>query len=161
MERTLEIAGRCVADAVKHLAGEGLLVPFVGIEDAEGFRAQRFAADSMEGGVEAARAWLAENPEEVARAVLVFDGAITLGGKPTDALIAECASYRGMKRGLTVVVPYRAARGGQPFAVHAPRFTALDGVESYELDRLADAFYQGVEADEEAADVWGRHFADE
>lgn len=162
MENTLILAGRCFADAVQRLVNGGTLVPYVAYEAKGDFGAMPFPAPSLEDGVNQGNAWLEENPKGAQRAVLVYDAMVPIDGTPGDAVIGKALALDGdVRRSLTVVVPYREVKrdGATTIEVLSPRFTALVGVAPADLEKLSDAFYTGVEADEAAAEVWGTHAA--
>lgn len=152
----MELAGFFVAHAVWSISDGEILIPLAGAETAAGQRNLiRFASDRIEDGVAAGQKWLAENPDRAARAVLVFDGFITLAGQRSDALLAMVRDFAPGNASATWAVPYRPANSPGGFAVHRPKLLA--GPESADLEHLAAAFWRGVTSHEKGVEVWNRH----
>jgi hypothetical protein len=86
------------------------------------------------------------------RGVLVYDGYMTLPAGKTDALFIEARSYE-RECGLDLAVPYRNAVSDGGFAVYRPKFQHVEP-EATDFGALGAAFFEGVDAHEEAAEVW-------
>lgn len=116
----------------------------------------RLLADQLEDGVAMGREHLAKNPEAAARAVLIYDGYVTLESGRTDALFIEARRYGGETRVFTMCVPYWHAHSPGGFAVYRPKFLSFEG-PGPDFTALGEAFFRGVGLHEEGAAVWNRH----
>ena len=154
LRRVAELGGFFAAHGIWSVSDGEALVPFCAVESHDGARAlTRFAADRLEVGVEQARAFFAQPPGHCARAVLVYDGYVTLEWGKTDALIVEARSL-GTDASFTMLVPYRSGASG--FAVFRPKLVALSPSGTPEID-VAHEFFAGVESHASAAAVWNAH----
>lgn len=152
----MELAGFFAAHAVWCVSDGETLIPLAGAEAADGNRTLvRFEADRLEKGVAAGQKWLAENPDSVARAVLIFDGFIPLAGKRNDALLAQVRDFSLGGASATWAIPFRPASDPAGFAVHRPKLLANPSPD--DAARLGEAFWRGVGAHEKGAAVWNRH----
>src|SRR5207244_362625 len=86
-------------------------------------------SERVEEGAPRGKEWLAQNPDRAARAVLVFDGFITLAAGRTDALIVTIRDYTQGDAEITMALPYRPAGDPNGFAVHRPKFLGFKGAE--------------------------------
>lgn len=129
----------------------------LGFETADGTRQlHRFAAERIEKGVEEGKDRLGRNPDRATRAVLVYDGFITLPTGTVDALLVDIREYEKAPRSLLMAVPYRPATSPKGFAVHRPKFLSCAGPEpNYEI--TGSAFFEGVDSHDKAAPIWSRH----
>ena len=129
----------------------------MGFETREGKREMhRFMADRIEEGVREGQDRLARNSEGATRAVLIYDGFITLPTGRVDALLVDIRDYGSSPRSLLMAVPYRPASSPQGFAVHRPKFLSFTGPEP-DYQAVGSAFFQGVDSHEKAAPIWSRH----
>jgi hypothetical protein len=112
----------------------------------------RLMAERIEEGAARGREMLDTNPNGARRAVLIFDGFVTLDAGRSDALIVEVRDYEQGTQG-RCLIPYRPANNAAGFAVHRPKFV-LEQTEQASLERLAQAFFRGVDAHEQGAAVW-------
>jgi hypothetical protein len=130
----------------------------LGYEHANGERGMtRFAVDDLGHAAEVGRAALAANEHGAQRAVLVVDGYVHLDVGKVDALIVEAREYGPAGRSLTMAVPYRPQPSPGGFAVHKPKLLEITGVERQQAAGVAEAFFTGVDAHEQAAAVWNAH----
>jgi len=96
---------------------------------------------------------LAANAESASRAVLIYDGFVTLADGKTDALIVDGIDYGPPLMGFRMAVPYRHANNPAGFAVYRPKFLGFEGLEP-SWEALGEAFFRGVERHEKGAAVW-------
>jgi hypothetical protein len=87
-QEVTDLALDALEHALSSIARGGPLIPLVMSEGPDGRRLERFIADFLEEGIQLAREHLART--QPTRAVLVYDGFLTLDGQRTDALFAEC-----------------------------------------------------------------------
>jgi hypothetical protein len=157
MESAAQLAGFFAAHAVWSVCDGETLIPLMGFETSDGTRQMhRFMADRIEDGVREGQDRLASNPESAIRAVLIYDGFITLPTGKVDALLVDIRDYGSPSRSLVMAVPYRPAGSPQGFAVHRPKFLSFAGPEP-DFQAVASAFFQGVDSHDKAAPVWSRH----
>ena len=160
MDSAAELAGFFAAHAVWCVSDSETLIPLMGFETPDGKRQMhRFMADRIEDGVRDGQERLARNPEGATRAVLVYDGFITLPTGKVDALFVDIRDYGPPLSSLLMAVPYRPASSPQGFAVHRLKFLSFEGPEP-DCQAVAAAFFQGVDSHEKAGPVWGRHLAE-
>jgi hypothetical protein len=154
MNATGELAGFFAAHAVWCVSDGETLVPIFAYESSDGSRQmERIEAEQLQDAVRHGKDRLAANPESSSRAVLVYDGFVTLADRKTDALIVDAMEYGSPNVGFTMAVPYRHANDATGFAVFRPKFLGFDGLEP-SWDALGDAFFRGVERHEKGAAVW-------
>jgi hypothetical protein len=157
MNESARLAGFFAAHGVWCVSDSGPLIPMLAYEGPDGSRRMvRFAAEALETGVDQGRKWLAENPDGAIRAVLVYDGYVTLPSGKTDALLIEVRSYQDPEVSYTMAVPYRNAEHPSGFAVYKPKFVSFNGGEP-KYDELAGAFFQRVDQHEKGSAVWNRY----
>jgi hypothetical protein len=149
-----KLAGFFAAHAVWCISDGETLVPLVGFEGSDGSQQMyRFATKYLQDGVSQGKEWLARNPESARRAVLVYDGFITLSSGKTDALIIEAMEFEAARTELMMAVPYRHANSPNGFAVHRLKFLSIKGHEQA-FDLLSEEFFRGVDQHEKGAAVW-------
>lgn len=90
------------------------------------------------------------NPDDYARAVLVYDRYLTLSGWRTDALFIEARCYQTLQT-ISIAVPYRTAQDPEGFAVFRPK--VLRAPED-NAQAVVEAFWAGIGSHEQAARVW-------
>lgn len=157
MHETALLAGFFAAHGIWSVSDGETLTPLLGFELPSGERGMdRFVSDDIASGAHAGQEALHKNPRGAARAVLVADAYLNLDTGRTDALIVEAHDYSAGHL-LRMAVPYRPKSSEQGFAVHRPKFMEVVGAEQGEFEALGDAFFAGVEAHEEAAEVWREH----
>jgi hypothetical protein len=148
------LAGFFAAHAVWSVSDGATLIPMLASESAEGSRSMsRLVAEELGDAVARGRKALADNPSRAARAVLLYDGYLTLEAGRFDAIFVEARDYGG-GHGFTMAVPYRPAAEG--FAVHRPKFIDSEGAEP-DWGRMGEEFFAGVDAHEKGAEVWNGH----
>jgi hypothetical protein len=147
------LAGFIAAHGVWCVSDGGPLIPMAGYVDADGQRNLiRFAGEELSQCVERGKAWLEANPEDAARATFVYDAFLTLDSGRTDALIIEARDF-GSGQELVMAIPYRGSDTPEGFAVFRPKFIELPG----DVQILGAAFFEGVDAHEQGAQVWNAH----
>lgn len=157
MDAVAELAGFFAAHAVWCVSDGESLIPFAAYDTPGGKREMvRFAADRLENGVAAGKEWIAKNPEHASRAVLVFDGFVTLTSGKTDAIAITARDFTQGDAELTIAVPYRPATNSKGFAVHRPKFLGYKGAEP-NFEQLAEALWRGVAKHEKGAEIWNAH----
>jgi len=157
MEPAAQLAGFLAAHAVWSVSDGETLIPLMGFETRYGKRQMhRFMADRIEVGVREGQERLAANAEGATRAVLIYDGFITLPTGKVDALLVDIRDYGLPSRSLLMAVPYRPASSPQGFAVHRPKFLSSSGPEP-DYQAVGSAFFEGVDSHDKAASIWSRH----
>jgi hypothetical protein len=157
MELAAKLAGFLAAHAVWCVSDGETLIPLMGFETPDGKRQMhRFMADRIEEGVRQGQDRLSRNEEGAARAVLIYDGFITLPTGKVDALLVDIRDHGSPSRSLVMAVPYRPASCPQGFAVHRPKFLSFAGPEP-DYQTVGAAFFHGVDSHDKAAPVWSRH----
>jgi len=153
------VAGYYMSVAVHFLsAGGGSLVPLGGSVRDNMTVARWFDAEQLEVGVAEGRAWLETNPDNLDRAVLVFDGYYNLQDRRLDALHAEIVDYAHPRQTFRLALPYRPASSPEGFTVYRPKFIfeSHDTMDDSLSVTLGQAFMSGTEAYAEGSDVWER-----
>ena len=157
MQATAELAGFFAAHAVWSVSDGETLIPLVGYETADGQRQMtRLAAERLEDGAARGKAWLAKPPVSAVRAVLVYDGYITVKTEKMDALLVTMRDYTRGDAEVTIAVPYRPAKVGKGLAVHRPTFLGFKGAEP-DWESLGSALWAGVAQHEKGSAVWIRY----
>ena len=158
MEAAIELAGFFAAHAVWCVSDGDVLIPFVAYETPEGSRQMnRLLTERLEDAVDVGKKWIAENPDGVARGVLIYDGFITLnGGAKTDALLVVARDFTQGAAEVTIAVPYRPAGDKRGFAVHRPKFLGFKGAEP-DWRSLGEALWHGISKHEQGDAVWNAH----
>lgn len=151
------LAGYFLAHGLWSLSDGARVVPMVAHEGESGRGYQRFLGDDGITGALRAEEWLATNPHQASRAVMVVDGYAELDGVRRDALIAHVIEYGPPRRSLHIVLPYRPFASNDGFAVHSPRFGSAENLEEVDLDGLGRAFFAGVGSHSAASEIWADH----
>lgn len=157
MEAVIEMAGFFTAHAVWCVSDGAVLIPLIAYETPEGKRQMnRLVCERVEEGVERGKEWMTTNPDGADRAVLIYDGYITLESGKTDALIVVARDYSQGKAEVTMAVPYRPATDRRGFAVHRPKFLGFQGGEP-DWQALGDALWRGISEHQQGDKVWNAH----
>ena len=110
-EQLQDLAWQALDHAVNSLDGGGPLIPFALVASDKGIQLARFAAESLEEGLEGGRAVLANlSPEEGNMVALAYDGYLTRDNVRSDAVLVE-AQQRGMLAAASIAQMYRPADG--------------------------------------------------
>ena len=94
--------------------------------------------------------------EAAVRAVLVYDGYVTLSTGKIDALLLDVRVYSSPVHSLLMAVPYRPATEGRQFSVYRPKFISCD-LSAPDYEALGSAFFRGVDSHDKGAAVWNQH----
>ncbi|HZM83397.1 MAG TPA: hypothetical protein VFC19_47385 [Candidatus Limnocylindrales bacterium] len=156
---TARLAGFFAAHGIWGVSGGETLIPMLGYEHLNGERGMdRFVRQDVGDGANAGLEALRRNEHNAARAVLVVDGYVHLTSGKTDSLIVEAVQYGAFGPSMKVAVPYRPQPSPLGFAVHRPKFLEIGGVDPSEYQALGEAFFDGVDSHEAAAQVWNAHY---
>ena len=157
LAETLVLAGFSAAHALWSVEDGDILIPFVAEEFPSGQRTlRRFQDEDNIQAVARARGHLAAHASGPSRAVLVFDGYITLRDGRTDALFIETHVVGPLASVLHVAVPYRNASAPGGLAVFRPKFLSLPP-DAPDAEALAQVFFSGVDQHEAGAAFWNQH----
>ena len=157
MQAAAELAGFFAAHAVWSVSDGETLIPLVAYETADGKRQMnRLAAERLEDGAARGKEWMAKPPERAVRAVLVYDGYITVKTDKIDALLVTMRDYTRGAAEITMAVPYRPASDAKGFAVHRPKFLGFKGAEP-DWQAIGTALWAGIAQHEKGAAVWNKH----
>jgi len=157
MERAVELAGFFAAHGIWCVAEGETLVPILAFRRDDGEQEfRRIEAEELHDAVAQGKTWMADNPERVSCAVLVYDALIPLPGGKTDCLMLEVHSYAPVLQTLSIALPYRHARKPGGLVVHRPKFFA-NQEEKQAVADLGEAFFRGVAQHEKGAAVWNAH----
>jgi hypothetical protein len=154
---TARLAGFFTAHGIWSVSGGETLIPILGYEHGDGeYGMDRFVLDDVGDGARAGQESLRLNKHDASRAVLVVDGYVHLDTGKTDSLIVDAVNYDGGS--LKIAVPYRPQPSSLGFAVHRPKFLEIGGVDRRDYEALGEAFFEGVDSHEAAAQVWNAHY---
>lgn len=105
-EQLQDLAWQALDHAVNSLDGGGPLIPFALVASDKGVHLARFAAESLEEGLQGGRGLLASlSPEEGHMVALAYDGYLTREGVRSDAVFVE-AQQRGMTASASIAQRY-------------------------------------------------------
>ena len=157
MEGAARLAGYFAAHAVWCVSDGDTLTPILAYETRDGGRMmERLVMESNDEAIKEARRRV-QAAHDFARAVIIYDGYVTLASGKTDALIIEATECESPARGFEMVLPYRHAKSDAGFAVHKPKLTDISGVHHDEIDPLVVAFFEAVHTHEQGAGIWDAH----
>jgi hypothetical protein len=157
MQAAAQLAGFFAAHGVWSICDGESLIPLAGYERADGKRQLiRFASDRLEEGVARGNEWLVNNPDDAQRAVLIYDGRITLKTGKTDALVITIRDHTQAESEITMAVPYRPATDAKGFAVHRPKFLGFKGTQP-DWQTVGEALWQGIAQHEKGAETWNQY----
>ena len=157
MIETARLAGFFAAHGIWCVSEGETLIPLLGYEHTDGeYGMDRLMFDDFTEGARAGQDALADGDPGWVSAVLVADGYIDLDQGKTDALLIEAVRYGPYRQSMRVAVPYRPAQDPNGFAVHRPKFMGAE-CDDPDLGPLAEAFFVGTTAHEEASAVWEAH----
>jgi hypothetical protein len=150
----VELAGYFCAHAVWCVADGETLVPILGFQNVDGTQSfRRLEGPELTECVAEGKAWLTAPPREVAVAVLIYDGFISLPDGKTDALLLDMHSYVSDTAAIQMALPYRHAAKQGGFAVHKPKILAFSGVEP-NWEAVVEALFSGVAQHQKGAEIW-------
>ena len=156
MEQTAQLAGFFASHAIWCVSEGVTMPPLIAYEDVAGQRTVlQLPVDDMQAAIRYGRDWMDENPEEAMRAVLLFDGRITLPTGKTDAILLEASLLLPERENFSMAIPYRHAKDPAGFAVHRPKFIAFDHPDPAEaVELVGGPFFQGVHDHEHGGKIW-------
>lgn len=157
MKEAAQLAGFIAAHAILNVSsGKTLIMPLLVVEKENG--SSQFievTGKSSQDAVAQGERLLKKPVAEACRAVLAFEAFLNLPPSKTDAIFLQACCYRPEPQALHVVVPFRAAKTRDGFAVFRPKFIA------YEDDAVPpgarEAFWRGVALHPPGQAVWDRH----
>lgn len=118
----------------------------------------RLSPEQVEAGVTFGQEWLANNPEAVPWAVLVYDGYVELPQGRRDALVLQAVDHGPPRRALHLVLPFRAPEAPGGFGAGRPRVVHLEGLEQAQLPDLLKALGRGMETHQRGAEALQKGF---
>jgi hypothetical protein len=156
MEATAELAGFFASHGIWCVSEGVTMPPLIAYEDAAGERTVlQLPTEDMTASIRMGRDWLDENPEKASRAVLLFDGRITLPTGKVDALLIEASCLLPDRESFSMAIPYLHARDPAGFAVHRPKFIAFDDPDPQAaVERVGEPFFRGVHQHEHGGRIW-------
>jgi len=159
-EEAMWVAGYYLSFAVRMISMDnGGFRPMGGsVREGKTF-ARTFDAGTLEVGVADGRTWLESNPDNLDRAVLLFDGYCNLPDRNVDALIVEIDDYAHPRQTLRLALPYRSVTCAAGFAIHRPIliFEDSDDINESLSQVLGQALIDGAEAYSEGFEIWKQH----
>lgn len=157
MQAAATLAGFFAAHAVWSISDGETLIPIAAHETADRKRQmKRLVTERIEDGAARGKEWLAKNPDGADRAVLIYDGYITVKGTKTDALLLAIRDYTRGEAEITMAVPYRPGSDPKGCAVRRPAFLGFKGAEP-DWQEIGTAFWAGIAQHEKGAAVWNKH----
>ena len=138
----LQLAGLALAHALWCVSeGQGL-APLIFAEKDGQRRLIQLGNERLADGVAAGQKLLLDDPEQFDRAVLVYDGTVTLEETPSDALVAELVAYRVARRG-RVLLRYQDLKS-EAFLVRPPNF--VFSPPPHDALAATEAFHRGLQS---------------
>ena len=156
-----ELTGRFAAHSIWCTSDPNPFVPIVAHEKAGKRGLIRLQAATLEEALAEGKHWLATNPLGVERAVLVYDGYLTLPDRPrTDALVLDAVEYADRPIRMRLGIRYLPGGTALGFKAGSPKVLENEGVSEVDWDPFFARFWIGVKSHPEAAEVWAKHLAD-
>lgn len=161
-KKVMEMAGYWAGHAVQGVATGEMLIPIVGyLGTDQQTSMERLLMDSSVEAMQQGDARITNLAADKLGAVFIRDGLVTLPTGKTDCLIVDIRFASDKQRHFQWLLPYRNAGHEAGFAVHKPKASAGAGFSNDELQELAAAFFDGLENNEEALEVWNSNFVDQ
>lgn len=156
MEQTAHLAGFFAAHAIWCVSEGVTMPPLIAYEDQAGQQTVlQLPTENMQAAIRLGRDWMDENPENAVRALLLFDGRITLATGKTDAILIEASLLLPERESFSMAIPYRHAKDPAGFAVHRPKFIASDSEDPAATAQLiVGPFHEGVQQHEHGGRLW-------
>ncbi len=156
-----DLTGRILAHGVWCVSDPEVFIPLIAHEKDGKRGMMRVARDTLEEGVEEGKRWLDKNPDGVERAMLLFDGYLTLpGGPKRDALFLRAVEYGPAPLVVELALPYVPGGTAEGFKVGSPKVLKSDGIAEDRWEEFFAAFWVGAKGHADAAKVWARHLDD-
>jgi hypothetical protein len=150
-----KLAGFFSAQAVWGISEGETLVPMLAYTDQDDKRIlNRLMGEELGAAVAHGKQQLASNPMDANDAVLLYDGRITLGGAKVDAIIVEMRAYFSPQSEATLAIPYTPKKSGSAFRVHKPKLIVWKNCEDFDMNRVFQAFFEGVSGHGQGSKVW-------
>ncbi|HQR06813.1 MAG TPA: hypothetical protein PLN21_08330 [Gemmatales bacterium] len=155
MSAVAEYAGFLAAHNIERVSQGNEVVPMLAYEGSDGMREVVKLPEPLDKGLAMGTKWLHSNPENANHAVIVFNGSVVLDDKDVDAVICKAVQYQPEPVSFKVAVPYSRTENPPEFKVYRIKLLDYEGSESEpQFDPLVHAFFEGVEKNEDGADVW-------
>ncbi|MCB9894885.1 MAG: hypothetical protein H6839_10575 [Planctomycetes bacterium] len=152
MLETAKLAGFFAAHGLWCVSDGETLIPMFASEANGERQMQRLVAGRIEEGVQQGMEML-EGATEFERAVLVYDGFVTLPQGKFDALLIDARKSGESESKLLMAVPFRPKTWRKRFKVFKPKFLEISD-PSNDLGQIAESFFAGVDQHEQGAKVW-------
>lgn len=120
----VDLAFLALDHGLESISAGGPLVPFAIVEGADGRRLARFVCETLEEGQERARQHV-RAVDDVERAVIAYDGYVTVEGERFDAILVE-AQEGGQPESVVFGQRYRHGNGSGLEVVGNPGFLGPD-----------------------------------
>ncbi len=156
MAAVAHYAGFLAAHNIERVSQGRVVVPMLAYEGGDGLREVVKLPEPLEEGLAHATKWLHSNPERASHAVVVFNGYVVLDDKDVDAVVCKGVQYQPKQFSFKVAVPYRRSETPPDFTVFRIKILDYEGPEP-DYDALMQAFFEGVEKNEDGAQVWFNH----
>jgi len=157
MDAVAQYAGFLAAHNIHRVFQGDAIVPIVAYEKANGSHDIMKLPEPLNEGLSQASEWLRENPEQASHAVVVFQGSVVLDNKDVDAIICQAVQYHPELIKLKIATPFKQAKDPANFKVYRVKVMDYQGPENPDFDAVVSAFFQGIENNEQGADVWYDH----
>ncbi len=159
MESTAELVGFFAAHGIWCVSEGVTMPPLIAYEDQAGERCVlQLPVENMQSAIRLGRDWIDENPLKAVRALLMFDGRITLPAGKTDAILIEASLLLPERESFSMAIPYRHAKDPAGFAVHRPKFIAFDNPDpAAAIAIVGEPFFRGVAHHEHGGRIWDDH----
>jgi len=158
MSAVSEYAGFLAAHNIERVSQGHEVIPMLAYEGGDGTRDVVKLPEPLEKGLAMGTKWLHSNPENASHAVIVFNGSVVLDNKDVDAVICKAVQFEPEALSFKVAVPYQRTENPEEFKVFRIKILDYEGAESEpNFDPVVQAFFEGVEKNEDGADVWFNH----
>ncbi|MCH5373996.1 MAG: hypothetical protein JJ992_08470, partial [Planctomycetes bacterium] len=155
----MRLAGFALGHAAWCVSDNEALIPFVLSERAGKRSLLRVTAERLEEAVEQAAARWEANPERAERAVLAYDGYVTIDDLRTDALIVKALEYGAIESPVRVYLRYRPGQAGEDFAIYRPTLV-VPTAPDLNRRQMAQHLFAGLADHEQGSAVWARCYVD-
>ena len=155
----MRLAGFALGHAIWCVSDNETLIPFLLSERDEKRQLLRVTAELLEDAVQQAAAQLEANPDHSERAVLVYDGYVTMDDLRSDALIVKALEYGVIETPVRVYLRYRPGRAGEGFAIYRPTLV-IPTAPHLARQQMAQWLFAGLAEHEQGTAVWDRCYVD-
>ena len=158
MSAVAEYAGFLAAHNIERVSRGQEVVPMLAYEASDGTREVVKLPEPLEKGLATGTKWLHSNPENANHAVIVFNGSVVIDNNDVDAVICKAVQYQPEQISYKIAVPYRRTENPPGFTVFRIKILDYEGSDPEpNFDAEVQAFFEGVEKNEDGADVWFEH----